>query len=791
MKISYNWLKDYLNLTIDPHQLADRLSLIGLEVEEVIERRIDFPGIITGRILSIANHPNADKLKICIVNVGDKKLSIVCGAPNVASGQVVPVAKVGTSLPRGMKIQKTKIRGVPSEGMICSQAELALTDKSEGIWILPDKLPLGIPLNEALELQTDFIFDIAVTPNRPDCLSHFGVAREVGAILNQKFRKPALKIKEIAQPAEQEVEIRIDTPHGCPRYSARVIKNVKIDESPSWLVNRLEAVGMRSINNVVDITNYVLMETGHPLHAFDFNLIHGKKIIVRESDEGEKFTTLDDQERILNKGTVLICDAREPVAIGGIMGGLNSEVSSNTENILLESAYFNPESIQLSSRCSGLSTEASQRFERGSDPNANIYALNRATQLISELCGGDVCKGVVDQYPRKIKPRKVTLNAEKINNLLGTKLPKSEIQNILQRIELSVKDDKILIPTFRPDLSHSADLAEEVARLYGFDNITPRETFKIDYDISINKLDTFIDRLNDIVVGMGFQEVITNSMINSEVWEELIGKKPFPILNPISQDMDGLRNSLFPSLAEVIQYNRNRKTTDLKIFEINRAFFPRKNINTQPKEELQLVIALVGKRDNDLWYSSRQINDFYDIKGIVEALILKISLDNCQLISYSDHILEGDGLALKIDSDVIGFWGKLDRKIANYFEIEDDVFVAQLSVEKLFKHSQIEKKYQPIPRYPSMERDLALIINEGFEANSIIENINQKGGDLLTKVEIFDIYKGKQIPDGKKSLAFHLTFQSMDRTLTEEEVNHLMENIFASVHKSFQAKLRD
>jgi phenylalanyl-tRNA synthetase beta chain len=397
----------------------------------------------------------------------------------------------------------------------------------------------------------------------------------------------------------------------------------------------------------------------------------------------------------------------------------------------------------------------------------------------------------VDEYPLNIKPRKITLYAEKINNLLGTELSQNEMVKILHRIELYVKENKILIPTFRPDLSHTADLSEEVARLYGFDNIAPKEAFKIDYRVSINELDTFIDHLNDILVGMGFQEVITNSMISSEVWEELIGEKPFPILNPISQDMDGLRNSLFPSLAEIINYNRNRKATDLKIFEINRAFFPRKNINSQPDEELQIVIAQVGKREGDLWYSSRQISDFYDIKGVVEALILKISLDNCQLISYSDDILEGDGLALKKGTEVIGFLGKLDRKIANYFEIDEDILVVQLSVEKLFKHAQIEKKYQPIPRYPSVERDLALIIDEGLEANSIIENIYQKGGDLLKNVEIFDFYKGKQIPTGKKSLAFHFTFQSMDRTLTEEEVNHLMEYIFASVHKSFQAKLRD
>ncbi|UCF64177.1 MAG: phenylalanine--tRNA ligase subunit beta, partial [bacterium] len=343
MKISYNWLKDYLDLSVDPHHLADRLSLIGLEVEEVIERKFDFPQVVVGQILGVDPHPNADKLSLCRVTTGDEELSIICGATNVASGQVVAVAKIGATLPQGLKIHKTKIRNVESEGMICSQAELGLEEHSEGIWILPENLPLGVPLDKALQLETDYIFDIAVTPNRPDCLSHLGIAREVGALVNQHIKKPEIKLQEIKQAASEQIKIVIETPAGCPRYSARLIRNVKIGESPSWLVRRLEAVGLRPINNVVDITNYVLMETGHPLHAFDYELIQGEKIIVREAQKNEKFTTLDDKERILKKGTVLICDAQEPVAIGGIMGGLNSEVSTQTQHVLLESAYFNPQ----------------------------------------------------------------------------------------------------------------------------------------------------------------------------------------------------------------------------------------------------------------------------------------------------------------------------------------------------------------------------------------------------------------------------------------------------------------
>jgi len=483
MKISYNWLKEYLDLKIDPRQLADRLSLIGLEVEEVIESKFDFPQVVVGQVLNVEPHPHADKLSLCQVTTGDEELTIVCGAPNVHAGQVVPIAKIGAVLSQGLKIHKTKIREVESEGMICSRAELGLEEHSEGIWVLSDNLPVGVPLDKALQLETDYIFDIAVTPNRPDCLSHIGIAREVGALVNQQVKIPAIQLQETGQNAAEQIEIEIKTPAGCPRYSARVIRNVRIGESPSWLVRRLEAVGMRPINNIVDITNYVLLETGHPLHAFDYDLIQGKKIIVRESHQAEKFTTLDDKERILNEGTVLICDAKEPVAIGGIMGGLNSEVGTQTQHVLLESAYFTPESIQISARYLGLSTEASQRFERGADPNGNIYALERAAQLMSELAGGEILKGVVDAYPKVIEKRVIPLQVEQINNLLGTSLTKQEMRDILEGIDLKVEGNQITVPTFRPDLHGVADIAEEVARHYGLDHIEPRNQFLIDYNV--------------------------------------------------------------------------------------------------------------------------------------------------------------------------------------------------------------------------------------------------------------------------------------------------------------------
>ncbi len=791
MKISYNWLKDYLDLTIEPRQLADRLSLVGLEVEEVQERRLDFPNVVVGQIINIEDHPSAEKLKICQVDVGEEDLSIVCGAENITVGQMVPVAKEGAMLANGLKIHKTKIREVSSEGMLCSEAELGLSDRSEGIWILPENLPKGAPLDKALNLETDYIFDIAVSPNRPDCLSHIGVAREVGAILSQPIQKPVNSIKEKKEKADKHIKITIKAKKGCPRYSARVIKNIKVGKSPTWLINRLEAVGMRSINNVVDVTNYVLMETGHPLHAFDYDLIHGKKIIVRESEEKETFVTLDDKQRELPAGTVLICDARGPVAIGGIMGGLNSEVSMNTVNVLLESAYFDPERIHISSRYLGLSTEASQRFERGADPNGNIYALDRAAQLIAELCGGEILAGVVDVYPKPIEPRQIPLKVEQINNLLGTNLKKAEIKKILERIELKIKNDRVIVPTFRPDLEGVADLAEEVARLYGLENIPPKQLITIDYQVGMNEFDVFINQIRELLVGFGLQEVITSSMVNSQLWEELTGQKIYPILNPISKDLDGMRNFLLPSLAQVIEYNRNRKYFNLKLFEINRVFLPPADPDQQPQEELHLAIALTGKREGNLWFSSGEEADFFDIKGLAQLLTDKISLDNSKFISYSDSVILEDGLALFNGNNQLGILGRLSSRIAAKFEIDSEVYGAEFQLQKMFENRKIDRKYQPISRFPAVERDVALIIDEDVAAGEIVSAIQREGGPYLTKVEIFDVYRGKQIPAGKKSLAFHLNFQAMDRTLTEEEINLLMEKIFTVVNRNFQAKLRE
>ncbi len=632
--------------------------------------------------------------------------------------------------------------------------------------------------------------DIAVTPNRPDALGHIGIAREVAAIFDLPFKKPKPKFSELDELTRELVSVEIQSPQSCPRYSARLIRNVRIGSSPVWLMRRLESIGMRPINNIVDITNYILMETGQPLHAFDYDLLDGGKIIVRESKEGEKFLTLDDKEHQLQKGTVLICDAKKPVALGGIMGGLNSEVNNETKNILLESAYFTPENIQRSLRYLGIGSEASQRFERGTDPNGIPYAQDRATQLMVELTQGQTYKGAVDNYPQKIIPAEIPLKHEQINTLLGTDLSKDAMSAILQKIEIESDSDQVRVPTFRPDLERVADLAEEISRLYGLNNIAPSEKGSIQYEYEKNHFDSFTDELTTILAGIGLQEVITNSMINKEKWKEWTGKKIYPVLNPISHDMSGMRNNLILSLLNVLQWNINRQMKDLRIFEINRIYHHPGSLHKLPIEELRLAIAMTGNMDPELWYSNRQLIDFYNVKGFIESFMDKISLDNPQLISYDNFIVEAQSVAVNIDGNTIGYFGRVKDELQQQFGIETPVYVADFDVRALFGLTQGVKKYRAVPKYPLVERDLAIIVDEKLEAEKLIKTVAQNNIPNLIDMSVFDVYMGEQIEADKKSIALRFKFQSMDRTLSEDEVSTAMENIINIFTQKHQAKIR-
>ena len=791
MKISYNWLKEYVDFSMTAEELGEALTLVGFEVEDVVRKGLDLPGVVVGKVLSKAKHPDADKLSLCTVTVGgERELPIVCGAPNVAEGQLVPVATVGAELPGGFKIRKAKIRGEVSEGMICSEAELGISEEADGIWILPEGTPLGKPLAQALGYETDYMLDISITPNRPDALSHIGIAREVAAITGNPLKLPDVAFPEGSAKTAEAVAVEIDCPAGCPRYAARLVRNIKLGPSPDWMARRLETVGMRPINNIVDITNYVMLETGQPLHAFDAERIAKHKIVVRESKPGETFTTLDEKTHELPAGTVLICDGEKPVALGGIMGGLNSEVGEETRHILLESAYFAPSSIRKSLRHLKIPSEASQRFERGVDPNGAVFAQSRAVALMIELAGGEASAGVVDNYPVEIQPKAIQLDAERINRLLGTKLSAKEMSALLTRIGLQVDGERVLAPTFRPDLLDTADIAEEVGRLYGYDNIPETKVSLLPYVNPANEFDDFMDRLRDILTGIGLQEIVTNSMIHSATWEKLSGERVYPILNPISSDMDGMRNNLTLSTLGVVRWNYNRQQKHLALFEINRVYHHPGDLNHLPREEMRLSIALTGVRESELWYSAKAPCDFYDIKGMVDYLGTKISLDKIQFIPYDNFAVESQALRVVADGKELGFLGKIRPSLLKHYDIDSPVYAAELDVSLLYELARREKRFQEIPRYPWVERDLAVMVDRGVAAEALVKAIRSAGGRYLKEVFIFDIYSGKQVDARQKSVAFRLRFQSLEKTLVEQEVNQATDNILKTLHQKFAAQLR-
>lgn len=791
MKVSLNWLKDFVEIPFSHEELATRLSLAGLEVEEIILRGIAEEKVVVGKVLRSERHPDADRLKVCLVDVGNEQLQIVCGAPNVAEGEKVPVALVGAELPNGLMIKKAKIRGVESNGMICAEDELGLSDNHSGIMVLPQDAPVGMKLKDYLASLSDIVFDLSITPNRPDCLSHLGVAREIAAQTDTELTMPYIEVKEEGPDIHQLTRVTIHNPEGCPRYAARVIRNVSIGPSPAWLKNRLEAVGIRSINNVVDVTNYVLMELGHPLHAFDFDRLKGNEIRVRLSASGENFTTLDGKTHTLPENVVLICDAEQPVAIGGIMGGENSEVTFTTTNILLESAYFHPVFIHRAAKSLNISTEASQRFERGADPEGVIRALNRATQLILETAGGEVAKGIIDVYPNPIRPTRIPVRLDYLSKVIGIPLTLEQVEELLEPLGIVREGEVWIVPTYRPDLERPVDIAEEVARLMGFDNIPSRTVTEIPYGMEENRLDLFVDEVKCYFANSGFYEVITNSMVRKDFFEKLTGLEHIAILNPVSQDYTGLRRSLVLSMLEVIRTNVSRQNYDLRLFEINRTFHPRNDEEKLPEEQLHLCIAITGNRFPGHWSYPEQKVDFFDLKGIVELFLEQFSLDTYRFISYDNFVSNTENIAVSVNNEIVGFIAKAKNELLDAFDIEQDVYIADLNLAKIFEWRRTEHKFQEYSRFPRMERDMAFVMDRGIQVGDVLDFIKEEGGKHLVDVTVFDRYEGKGIPAGMQSLAFRLYYQSMERTLTDEEVNRAFMDIIQKIEKRFHARLRE
>jgi len=795
MKVSYNWLKDYVKIDYSPEDLAEKLTGAGVEVEEILCKIPEFTGVVVGKVNDVRKHPDADKLSVCKVSDGSEEFQVICGALNVQTGQTVPFARTGAKLVGNFKIKKAKIRGIESFGMICSKEELGLEKKSEGIWALAgDGYQLGQDFHSILNRAQDYIFDLFITPNRPDCLNFIGIARELSAITRKDLNIPEIDLQESEnKKAAELVSINIENPEGCPRYAARVINNVKIGPSPEWLVERLEAASIRSINNVVDITNFVLMETGHPLHAFDLNEIKGAEVNVRYSRKGEKFTTLDEKERVLPENTVIICDAERAVAIGGIMGGMNSEVTEKTQHVLLEAAYFKRENIAVSSKKLGLSTEASQRFERGADIDGVIYALDRAADLMATLASGEVAKGIIDEYPQKAPVVTVPFRTSRVNHVLGSTLGGQEIIEPLKYLGFKIADTLVTVPSYRVDVHQEIDLIEEVARMVNYDNLPTRIETKIPYDKAGGfREDLYNGMLREKMIELGFLEALTNSMISNTDTQPFSDEEPVSILNPISDDMAIMRPLLLPGLLKSVDFNLNRNISNVRLFELGRVF-KYKGKGESPDQPYHIAAVMCGNRDGAKWEASAHTVDFYDIKGIVEAMFSKIFLDKIQLILYDNrkYLSPDESVGINFKNMNIGCYGRLSDQVLKQFNIEVPVYAFELSLDPLLEATKKRRQFVPIPRFPYVEKDMALVLDDSKPASEVTDYIKSIGGPLLKTVEVFDVFRGGKLPAGKKSLAIRMHFQSAERTLSDEEVDTIFKKIIKEASKAFKASLRD
>lgn len=798
MKVSYKWLKELVDFDWSAEELADKLTFAGLDVEAIEPWGRSLDKVIVGLVKKIEKHPEAERLTICSVDTGKETLRIICGAENVKVGMKAPLALIGAKLSVGLQIEKEVLKGVESSGMLCSEKELGIGEESAGIMILEPDTKIGEPLSSALDLE-DFILDIDITPNRPDALSMIGIARDVSALSGKKLKKPEYELREIAEPASKSVEVIIDDPGGCPRYAARVIRNLKIGKSPFWLRRRLECCGMRAINNVVDATNYVLLETGHPLHAFDYNLLsaisgkQGKKILVRKAKEKEKFFTLDGVERTLSSEVLLITDGKRPVAIAGIMGGMESEVSEKTKDVLLESAYFNPRVIRRGRISLGLITEASYRFERGADPNIITRAADRASYLIQNLCEGKVLKGVVDNYPEPIYPVKVSFRPERCARVLGIGIGEREIEGILEKLELKVNEKSssglsVEVPTFRPDLSREIDLIEEVARIYGYDKIESKFSAGGELLTPISTGERLIKKVKSFLVGKGLFEVVSNNLVDPVKMSRIDStNEPVRILNPLNEELSVLTTSLRYNLLSIIAWNLNRKEGDLRIFELGKVFWS--TGKKEAEERLKLEIALCGRKHPIFWGEKEKPADFYDLKGIVEDLLYELKIEEFQILPK----ITGEDRSFELESQgkSIGYLERVSEEILKIFDIEQEVFLAELDFKALLELTPLPGVYTPLPRFPRVERDISILVNEKVLCADLEKAIIETGGKIVEKVRLFDLYRGAQVPKGKKSLAYSIWYRSEERTLTDQEVEIVHRQIIERLKTGFGAELRE
>ncbi len=805
MKASFSWLADYVDIRMPVDELADALTMAGLEVEAVWDRYDYLRTVKVGRITRVAPHPNADRLRLCEVDIGDRQVKVVCGAPNAAQGMLAPLALPGTELPGGGRMEKSVIRGETSEGMLCSQGELIPGTDRSGLMVLEPGLTPGAPLAEALGLS-DTVFEIGLTPNRPDCLSIIGIAREAAAIQNSPLTRPEIPLPPGKGDARKATSVTIQDPDHCPRYAARLIEGIRVAPSPDWLRDRLISVGLKPINNVVDVTNFVMMEMGQPLHAFDLDHLAGERIVVRLARPGEPFTTLDGKERLLDDEMLLICDAEKPVAVGGVMGGLNSEIEETTTRVLLESAYFDPVSIRKTAKKLGLSTDASHRFERGVDPEGTLPAIDRAAQLILETAGGTLIEGVVDERPKRVGPERIELSVAATAQLLGVAIDTQTLSDLLRSIEFTVEaldDDRlsVLPPSFRVDVSRPQDLMEEVARLYGYNRIPvtsplmPAEAKVPSPSLQLRH------RFRELMTGFGFTEAVNYSFIQPAAPDRLrlppedARRRQVAIINPLNEDQSVMRTSLLPGLLGDMAWNLARQVKDLKLFEVGKIFIGKEG-DALPDEPQMAAGLWTGNRMAPTWLAREAPCDFYDLKGVVEGLLEGLRIREPRFFRLAEdrcwYTRPGHSARILVAGTDVGLIGEVHPETLRAFDLKQPAFYFELDLDRLLPLVPEVRQSAPIPRYPAVERDITLILDKETEAAAVADAIGTSsvtGADLIEAITFLDAYEGKNIPPGRRSLSFRITYRSPEETLEDERVNAIHKEVADYLLAAFNAGL--
>ncbi len=802
MKASIEWLSEYADINVEPKQLGDILTMTGSKVETIEEQGKDIQNVVVGKILEIKPHADSDHLVVTKVDVGGGEiLQIVTGANNIKEGDIVPIAKDGSKLPGGVEIKKGILRGVESCGMMCSVGELGLDinsypDQIEmGIMILSKDLEnkLGADITEVLGLK-ETVIDFEITPNRPDCLSIEGLGRETAVSLNEPFKNPRKNLDEMKVQDKDSVEgIKVDitAPDLCYRYIARVVKNVKIGPSPEWMVKRLNSCGVRAINNIVDITNYVMLELGQPMHAFDINSIEGKHITVRRATKGEKIITLDDQERNLTEDMLVIADEKKPVAIAGVMGGQNSEIENDTKTVVFESAVFYGGNIRKTAKAVGLRTEASSRYEKGLSPENALRSINRAVELVELLGAGEAVDGKVDVYPAKQKENRIPLNVERINILLGTNLSKEEMIKTLEKLDIKVENDVVIPPYFRQDVEGIADVAEEVLRFYGYDKLG---TTLINAETTLggkNKEQKIADSISELLVNSGLSEICTYGFISEKDLEKCniskdneYMKETVKIQNPLSEDYTIMKPTSVPTMMQMLANNNNYKNKEVRLFDLSRVYKNKQNAienGNLPEESNVLTIGIYNESE-----------DFYTLKGLVENILEVAGVSKYEIKKEENNKMYHPGRCanLKVGNDIIATFGEANPLLTKNYDITQRVLLAEISIDKISVYARRNKKYSPITKYPVLERDIAMVIDENIEVGEIEKIIQKKAKKLLEEAKLFDVYRSEKLGENKKSVAYSLKFRLPDRTLTDEEVNGVMKEIVSELEKSLGAELR-